>query len=100
LSESELRAGAYADPARFGETFAKEAFAKAVGSGMRHPSPTRIGVTHDGLGKPVLQFDDDLFASGHQQPPCDQRRAGFLLRSLLEINWASLTPEENRAQSG
>ncbi len=40
---------------------AKEAFAQAVGSGMRHPvSFRRIGVTHDGLGKPVLQFDDTL----------------------------------------
>lgn len=42
---------------------AKEAFAKAVGSGLRHPvSLQRIGVTHDGLGKPVLQFDDLLRA--------------------------------------
>lgn len=40
---------------------AKEAFAKAVGSGMRHPvSFQRIGITHDGLGKPVLQFDETL----------------------------------------
>src|SRR5574340_534847 len=40
---------------------AKEAFAKAVGSGMRHPvSLQRISVTHDGLGKPVLQFEESL----------------------------------------
>ena len=40
---------------------AKEAFAKAVGSGMRHPvSFQRISITHDGLGKPVLLFDDEL----------------------------------------
>ena len=40
---------------------AKEAFAKAVGSGLRHPvSLCRISVTHDGLGKPVLQFDEEL----------------------------------------
>lgn len=40
---------------------AKEAFAKAVGSGLRHPvSLHHISVTHDGLGKPVLQFDDQL----------------------------------------
>lgn len=40
---------------------AKEAFAKAVGSGLRDPvSLRRIGVTHDGLGKPVLQFDETL----------------------------------------
>ena len=40
---------------------AKEAFAKAIGSGLRHPvSLHRISVTHDGLGKPVLQFDEEL----------------------------------------
>ena len=64
LSESELpELGAHADPARFlAKRFAdKEAFAKAVGSGMRHPvTLQRIGVTHDGLGKPVLQFDETL----------------------------------------
>jgi holo-[acyl-carrier protein] synthase len=28
---------------------------------MRHPvALQRIGVTHDGLGKPVLQFDETL----------------------------------------
>ena len=40
---------------------AKEAFAKAMGSGLRDPvSLCRISVAHDGLGKPVLQFDDVL----------------------------------------
>lgn len=40
---------------------AKEAFAKAVGSGLREPvSLSRISITHDGLGKPVLQFDEVL----------------------------------------
>lgn len=40
---------------------AKEALAKAVGSGLRHPvSLHRITVTHDRLGKPVLQFDGEL----------------------------------------
>ncbi len=50
-------------PARFlAKRFAaKEAFAKAVGSGLRHPvSLSRISVVHDGLGKPVLQFDAQL----------------------------------------
>ncbi len=42
---------------------AKEAFAKAVGSGLRHPvSLSCISVTHDGLGKPLLQFDEVLRA--------------------------------------
>lgn len=40
---------------------AKEAFAKAVGSGLRDPvRMARISITHDGLGKPVLQFDETL----------------------------------------
>ena len=40
---------------------AKEAFAKAVGSGLRVPvSLSRISVTHDRLGKPVMQFDETL----------------------------------------
>ena len=60
---------------------AKEAFAKAVGSGMRHPvTLRRISVTHDGLGKPVLQFDEVLRAhlaqlgiSGHHLSISDER---------------------------
>jgi holo-[acyl-carrier protein] synthase len=40
---------------------AKEAFAKAAGSGLREPvSLRRIVITHDGLGKPELQFDETL----------------------------------------
>ncbi|WP_435628468.1 holo-ACP synthase [Candidatus Ferrigenium straubiae] len=66
LSESELaELRGQAAPARFlAKRFAaKEAFAKAAGSGMRPPvSFHRIGVTHDGLGKPVLQFDETLRA--------------------------------------
>ena len=84
LSESELpELGAHADPARFlAKRFAaKEAFAKAVGSGMRHPVAfQRIGVTHDGLGKPVLQFDETLRAylaqlgvNGHHVSISDER---------------------------
>lgn len=64
LSERELpELDGHAAPARLlAKRFAaKEAFAKAVGSGMRHPvSFQRIGVTHDGLGKPVLVFDAEL----------------------------------------
>jgi holo-[acyl-carrier protein] synthase len=40
---------------------AKEAFAKAVGSGLRSPvSLRRISVTHDELGRPGFRFDDVL----------------------------------------
>ena len=42
---------------------AKEALAKALGSGMRHPvSFQRISVAHDALGKPVFEFDPELAA--------------------------------------
>lgn len=64
LSERELpEFQLQAHPARFlAKRFAaKEAFAKAAGSGLRHPvSLSRISVAHDGLGKPVLQFDTVL----------------------------------------
>ena len=60
---------------------AKEAFAKAVGSGMRHPvGLRRISVTHDGLGRPVLQFDEtqrthlvQLGISSHHLSISDER---------------------------
>jgi holo-[acyl-carrier protein] synthase len=60
---------------------AKEAFAKAVGSGLREPvSLGRISITHDGLGKPVLQFDEvlsrhlaQLGIGGHHLSISDER---------------------------
>ena len=74
---------ASSDAARFlAKRFAaKEAFAKAVGSGLREPvSLRRISVTHDGLGKPVLQFDEilrsrlaQLGISGHHLSVSDER---------------------------
>ena len=50
-------------PARFlAKRFAaKEAFAKALGTGIRAPATWHnIRVTHDELGKPVLDFDPEL----------------------------------------
>ena len=50
-------------PARFlAKRFAaKEAFAKALGTGLRGPATFQnIGVTHDDLGKPVLDIAADL----------------------------------------
>ncbi|OGS81589.1 MAG: holo-ACP synthase [Gallionellales bacterium GWA2_55_18] len=84
LSESELAEfSAHAKQARFlAKRFAaKEAFAKAAGSGLREPvSLRRIGVTHDGLGKPVLQFDEvlrtylaQLGINGHHVSISDER---------------------------
>ncbi len=51
------------DPARFlAKRFAaKEAFAKAVGTGLRYPvSLTHICIRHDKLGKPIFTFSDTL----------------------------------------
>jgi holo-[acyl-carrier protein] synthase len=70
LSDWELAEYAtQAHPARFlSKRFAaKEAFAKATGYGLRYPvSLRRITVTHDELGKPTFQFDEELstFLSG------------------------------------
>ncbi|MEW6313459.1 MAG: holo-ACP synthase [Pseudomonadota bacterium] len=52
-------------PARFlAKRFAaKEAFAKALGTGLRHPVTLgRIGVAHDDLGKPQFRLDAELQA--------------------------------------
>jgi holo-[acyl-carrier protein] synthase len=72
---------------------AKEAFAKAVGSGLRVPvSMRRISVTHDGLGKPVLQFDEvlrshlaQLGISGHHLSISDERNM-IVAFVVLETN--------------
>ena len=64
LSETEL--GEYAetaDPARYlmKHFAAKEAFAKAMGTGLRAKvTLRRITVRHDELGKPLLSFDEAL----------------------------------------
>jgi holo-[acyl-carrier protein] synthase len=64
LSETEL--GEYAkaaDPARYlmKRFAAKEAFAKAMGTGLRAKvTLRRITVCHDELGKPLLAFDEAL----------------------------------------
>ena len=86
---------ASADAARFlAKRFAaKEAFAKAVGSGLREPvSLRRISITHDGLGKPVLQFDDvlrthlaQLGLSGHHLSISDERNM-IVAFVVLETN--------------
>lgn len=84
LSECELpEFHSHAHQARFlAKRFAaKEAFSKAVGSGLRYPvSLQRISITHDGLGKPVLQFDEvlrsylaQLGVSGHHLSISDER---------------------------
>lgn len=57
------RFAADSHPARFlAKRFAaKEAFAKALGTGIRAPATWHnIRVTHDELGKPALDFDPEL----------------------------------------
>lgn len=52
-----------AHPARFlAKRFAaKEAFGKALGTGVRAPATlTAVAVAHDGLGKPILEFTGAL----------------------------------------
>jgi len=96
LSEGELpEFHGHAHPARFlAKRFAaKEAFAKAVGSGLRHPvSLGRISISHDGLGKPVLQFDSvlriylaQLGISGHHLSISDERNT-IVAFVVLETN--------------
>lgn len=64
LAEGEMGEVAFLpDPGRWlAKRFAaKEAFAKAVGTGLRSPvSLTGIAVTHDARGKPALAFSAEL----------------------------------------
>ena len=64
LTERELDVFASSrHPARYlAKRFAaKEAVAKAVGTGLRHPVTLRdIGVVNDELGRPVLEFSERL----------------------------------------
>lgn len=65
LSEAELAGFSVEDERAYrllAKRFAaKEALAKAAGSGLREPvTMPKITVTHDGLGKPVFQFDPGL----------------------------------------
>jgi len=96
LSEQELvEFHSQSNPARFlAKRFAaKEAFAKAAGSGFRHPvSLHRISVIHDGLGKPVLQFDALLRnylaqsgVTGHHLSISDERNT-IVAFVVLETN--------------
>ena len=72
---------------------AKESFAKAVGSGLRAPVCLhRISVTHDGLGKPVFQFDEvlrrhlaQLGISGHHLSVSDEHNM-IVAFAVLETN--------------
>ena len=61
--EERAEFAAHKSPARFlAKRFAaKEAFAKALGTGIRHPATLHnIRIGHDSLGKPTLAFDPAL----------------------------------------
>lgn len=64
LSEAEMAEfNKHAHPARLlmKRFAAKEALAKAVGTGLRHPvSMTQMTVIHDALGKPAFVFSSQL----------------------------------------
>ena len=66
LSQTEMvEFASHAHPARLlmKRFAAKEALAKAVGTGLRHPvSMTQMTVAHDLLGKPSFIFSDELAA--------------------------------------
>lgn len=97
LSEAELpEFRTHAHQARFlaKRYAAKEALAKALGSGLRDPvSLRRISITHDGLGKPTLQFDEvlsnhlaQLGISNHQLSISDERTM-IVAFVVLETNF-------------
>jgi len=51
---------------------AKEAFAKALGTGVRPPAVLpAIAITHDDLGKPVFKFSGQLAETMKNQGLCD-----------------------------
>ncbi|MEO6421864.1 MAG: holo-ACP synthase [Candidatus Nitrotoga sp.] len=64
LSKQELkeyRAHAYPVRLLMKRFAAKEALAKAIGSGLRYPvSLQKVSVTHDAFGKPAFEFDAEL----------------------------------------
>lgn len=66
LSDTELSAyRACAQPAAFlAKRFAaKEAFAKALGTGIRSPlTLVRLRIEHDDIGKPTFRFDEEVIA--------------------------------------
>lgn len=71
LSDEEMRELAHSPaPARLlmKRFAAKEALAKAAGTGLRHPlTLPRISVAHDPLGKPLFTFDALLAADLQQR---------------------------------
>ena len=72
--EERTEFAAHQSPARFlAKRFAaKEAFAKALGTGIRHPATLHnIRVGHDSLGKPSLLFDPVLAVDLEQRGICN-----------------------------
>lgn len=74
LAASEVEAWrAHRDPARFlAKRFAaKEAFGKALGTGVAVPATLHaVAVGHDALGKPEYRYDDRLVAHMRERGLC------------------------------
>ena len=74
LAASEVEAWrAHRDPARFlAKRFAaKEAFGKALGTGVAVPATLHaVAVAHDALGKPDYRYDDRLAAHMRERGLC------------------------------
>jgi holo-[acyl-carrier protein] synthase len=74
LAASEVEAWrAHRDPARFlAKRFAaKEAFGKALGTGVAVPATLHaVAVGHDALGKPEYRYDDRLAAHMRERGLC------------------------------
>jgi holo-[acyl-carrier protein] synthase len=65
---------------------AKEAFSKALGTGLRAPATFQnIAISHDGLGKPILVLAPDLLA--------------FMQEKNIQHTHISISDEKNLAKA-
>ncbi|WP_197068261.1 holo-ACP synthase [Candidatus Soleaferrea massiliensis] len=87
---------------------AKEAFSKAIGTGVRGFSLQDVSVRHDALGKPILAFSGPLAQRVREEgwhfelslSHCREYAVAFVVASKLQEQIAKLsdgeTPNQNR----